>query len=116
MVDEEAILLELVVVDERVGDAELDVFIIRLGKSMLLEILEETRLDVVTRLEDDLGVEVVVALELIKVVLLELVEDFELVKAFRMLDVAFDKLDDLELECVNLELVNAALEVLEDEL
>jgi hypothetical protein len=82
MVNGEIIQLELVVVDERVGDVEVDVFMIRLGKSMLLEILEETRLDVVTRLEDDCGVGDVVAFELIEVVLLVLDEGFELVEAF----------------------------------
>lgn len=82
MADGEISPLELVFINERVVDVELDVLILRLGKEMLLDILEETRLDVVTRLEADFGVDVVVALELVEVVLLMFDEAFKLVEGF----------------------------------
>lgn len=114
--EDETSLLELVIVDGGIDDVELDVFMIRLGKGMLLEILEETRPDVVTGLEADFDVEVVLALELVKIVLLVLDEGFELVDAFRMLNVDFDELDGSALEFINFEFVEPALEVPEGDL
>lgn len=76
--DEEINVLELgVLANNRDVDVELDDFIIKLGTTMLLETLDETRLDEVLWLEDDSCVEAAVALELAEEVLRMLDEDFE---------------------------------------